>query len=55
MKKPTNLKEWEFVKSKPHNISSIQSPQDYYYQLTNGVFYPAVSVHDWFRIQNLKR
>lgn len=43
-----NLKDWEFVKTKVHDISGLdgKSPEWYYYQLNNGVYYPAVRVSD---------
>lgn len=46
--KPTTLKDWDFVKTKVHDLSGIQncSPEIYYYQLTSGVYYPAVKVRD---------
>ena len=51
MKQPTNLKEWDFVKDKKHDISRLLekslNPNDYYYQLDNGIYTPAVSKHDW--------
>ena len=51
MKQPTNLKEWDFVKDKKHDISRLLekslNPNDYYYQLNNGIYTPAVRVCDW--------
>ena len=46
--KPINLKDWEFVKTKVHDISGLKdnSPDGYYYQLNNGIYYPAVRVSD---------
>ena len=48
MVKPTNLKDWDFVKTKVHDISGLKdnSPSIYYYQLNNGIYYPAVRVVD---------
>jgi hypothetical protein len=48
MVKPTNLKDWDFVKTKVHDISGLKdnSPSSYYYQLNNGIYYPAVRVVD---------
>jgi hypothetical protein len=45
---PTTLKDWNFVKTKVHDLSGIQNyaPETYYYQLNNGVYYPAVRVID---------
>lgn len=38
------LKQWDFVKTKVHDLSGLKdaSPDDYLYQLSNGVYYPAV-------------
>jgi hypothetical protein len=49
---PTTLKDWNFVKTKVHDLSGIQnySPEIYYYQLNNGVYYPAVRVIDMMGI-----
>ena len=46
--KPTSLKNWSYVKTKVHDLSGIDNkyPEDYYYQLSNGVYYPAVRVID---------
>lgn len=51
MKKPTNLKDWDFVKNLKYDITRLLekslNPNDYYYQLDNGVYTPAVRVCDW--------
>lgn len=51
---PNNLKNWSFVKTKVHDLSGLKdkSPEDYYYQLSNGVYYPVVSVRDIQSIPN---
>jgi hypothetical protein len=41
---PKNLKSWDFVKDKKYDISRIKEPEGYYYQLNNGIYYPAVDV-----------
>lgn len=44
---PTTLKDWGFVKTKVHDISGLKtSPDLYYYQLNNGIYYPAVRTID---------
>ena len=47
---PKTLKAWEFVKDKKHDLSSLlrlqQSPEMFYYQFNNGIYYPAVSKTD---------
>jgi hypothetical protein len=44
---PTTLKDWDFVKTKVHDISGLKtSPESYYYQLSSGIYYPAVRVVD---------
>ena len=44
---PTTLKDWGFVKTKVHDISGLKtSPEFYYYQLNNGIYYPAVRTID---------
>ena len=43
---PKTLKDWGFVKTKIHDISGINSPEFYYYQLNNGIYYPAVRKKD---------
>ena len=42
MMTPTTLKDWDFVKTKVHDISGVSSPEFYYYQFNNGIYYPAV-------------
>lgn len=46
--KPISLKDWDFVKTKVHDLSGIDGryPENYYYQLSNGVYYPAARVSD---------
>lgn len=46
--KPRTLKDWEFVKSKSFNLTMIgeDPPESYYYQLTDGVYYPVIRVID---------
>ena len=41
---PKSLKSWDFVKDKKHDISRIKDPEGYYYQLSCGMYYPAVDV-----------
>ena len=55
--KPMNLKNWEFVKTKVHDISGLdgKSPEWYYYQLNNGVYYPAVRVSDMDSLPELPK
>jgi hypothetical protein len=44
---PTTLKDWDFVKTKVHDISGLKTPPEfYYYQLTSGVYYPAIRAID---------
>jgi hypothetical protein len=44
---PTTLKDWDFVKTKVHDISGLKTPPEfYYYQLTNGIYYPAIRAID---------
>lgn len=47
-KEINNLKPWDFVKNKVHDLSGIKAayPEDYLYQLSNGVFYPAIKKID---------
>lgn len=51
MVKPTNLKEWDFVKNQKHDIVCLLeknlNPNDYYYQCDNGVYTPVVSKFEW--------
>lgn len=51
MTKPTNLKDWDFVKDHKHDITRLLekglNPNDYYYQCNNGIYTPAVRVVDW--------
>lgn len=44
----TTLKDWDFVKTKVHDISGLKGtpPEFYYYQHNSGVYYPAVRVQD---------
>lgn len=46
--KATTLKKWDYVKTKVHDLSGINGkyPEDYYFQLSNGIYYPAVRVID---------
>lgn len=43
-----NLKTWDFVKTKPHSLQTIKdtSPSSYLYQLSDGIYYPAIRVSD---------
>lgn len=43
-----NLKDWEFVKTKVHDISGLKdnSPENYLYQLSQGVYYPSIKISD---------
>lgn len=51
---PKNLKDWNFVKDKVHDISGIKdSPESYYYQCNNDVYYPVVRVYDMEKV-NIK-
>lgn len=45
---PTTLKDWDFVKTKVHDISGLKGtpPEFYYYQYNNGIYYPAVRTID---------
>ena len=45
---PINLKTWDFVKDKVHDLSGLKdnNPSGYYYQLNNGIYYPAVRTVD---------
>ncbi len=45
---PTTLKDWDFVKTKVHDISGLKGtpPEFYYYQYSNGIYYPAVRTID---------
>lgn len=58
MVKPSNLKEWEFVKNEKHDIvrllNSNLNPNDYYYQYDSGVYTPAFTKHEWDKIINKK-
>ena len=51
MNKPTNLKEWDFVKDQKNDIARLiqkgLNPNEYYYQCNNGVYTPAIRVIDW--------
>lgn len=51
MIKPTNLKDWDFVKNEKHDITRLLekalNPNEYYYQCNNGIYTPAVRVCDW--------
>jgi|LakMenEpi03Aug12_release.lakeMendotaPanAssembly.Ray.scaffolds.fasta_scaffold29415_4 hypothetical protein len=43
------LKDWEFVKSEKHDLSSLKNnldPSDYLFQFNNGIYYPAVRLFD---------
>ena len=48
MKEIKNLKPWDFVKTKVHDISGLKGndPEIYLYQLSNGIFYPAIKTYD---------
>jgi hypothetical protein len=43
-----NLKPWDFVKTKVHDLSGIKAayPEDYLYQLSGNIYYPAIKVSD---------
>lgn len=43
-----NLKPWDFVKSKVHDLSGLdgRDPGNYLYQLSNGIYYPAINTWD---------
>jgi hypothetical protein len=43
-----NLKPWEFVKTKVHDLSGLgdKNPINYLYQLNNGIYYPAINTRD---------
>jgi hypothetical protein len=43
-----NLKPWSFVKSKVHDLSGLRDndPNNYLYQLSNNVYYPAIRTYD---------
>jgi hypothetical protein len=47
-KKILGLKAWVIVKDRPHNLDSLKAldPSSYLYQLTCGVYYPAVRLSD---------
>jgi hypothetical protein len=46
-KEINNLKPWGFVKTKVHDISGLKgNPEDYLYQLSNNVYYPAIRTYD---------
>lgn len=49
---PRTLKDWNFVKTKVHDLSGINKEyaEDYYYQLSNGIYYPAVKVIDFEKV-----
>lgn len=50
--KPKNLKDWDFVKDKVHDISGINgSPESYYYQCNNNIYYPVVRVYDMEQVK----
>lgn len=36
------LKSWDYAKRQVHDISGITNPEDYLYQLSCGVYYPAI-------------
>ena len=44
------LKDWDFVKSERHDLSSIkkfnQDPSEYLFQFNNGIYYPAIRLSD---------
>jgi hypothetical protein len=46
----TSLKDWEFVKEKKYDLSSIeklnQNPSGYLFQFNNGIYYPAIRISD---------
>lgn len=42
------LKTWKYVKTKIHDISGLDDNPEYYmYQLSNGIFYPAIRKIDY--------
>ena len=43
-----NLKPWDFVKTKVHDLSGLKGndPENYMYQSSNGVYYPAIRTID---------
>lgn len=43
-----NLKPWDFVKTKVHDLSGLKGgdPENYLYQLSNGIYYPAIRTFD---------
>lgn len=41
-----NLKPWDFVKTKVHDVSGVQYPEQYLYQLSGNIYYPAIKVCD---------
>jgi len=58
MIKPTNLKDWDFVKNEKHDITRLLekglNPDDYYYQCNGGMFTPAIAIFEWDKIINNK-
>jgi hypothetical protein len=51
MTKPTNLKDWDFVKTQKHDITRLLdknlNPNEYYYQCDNGIYTPAINIFEW--------
>jgi hypothetical protein len=47
-KKIINLKAWAVVKTKAHSIENLREsdPSMYLYQLTGGIYYPALRLSD---------
>lgn len=43
-----NLKPWDFVKTRVHDISGLNdsNPNDYLYQLSGNIYYPAIRTTD---------
>jgi hypothetical protein len=47
-KEINNLKSWFYVKNKTNNISQLNGsdPNEYMYQLSNGIYYPTIKITD---------
>jgi len=56
-RRPLKLKEWEYVKDKKHNLSSLRyddDPTNFYYQFDGWTYSPACSTWDFDNLPPLK-
>jgi hypothetical protein len=52
-----NLKTWDDVKDKKHKTSSLrhgESPSDFLYQNSNGLYSPAIKVEDFKEFRDME-